>query len=165
MTVIRLLRSICSSFTIAARSRRLTYIKLNKYSTQNFAMNQNMQEFILELKTPFEELDCREAFHNLSEKEQKYLHYYTKVKSWAICYHLIFVNYKLIFQASWYGSLISFIQTSPESPAIFSLFHRIFTTENVQSLRKSTAGKVTQDEFTVSDYFINFLLNSNFLTF
>lgn len=41
-----------------------------------------MQEFILELKTPFELLDCTEAFDNLpSDKERRYLHYYTKVST------------------------------------------------------------------------------------
>lgn len=41
-----------------------------------------MQEFVLELKTPFELLDCTEAFENLaSDKERRYLHYYTKVST------------------------------------------------------------------------------------
>lgn len=43
----------------------------------NFKMNIN--EHILELKTSFEQLDCREAFDHLTEKERKYLHFYTKV--------------------------------------------------------------------------------------
>lgn len=40
---------------------------------------QQIQEFVLEQNTPFEELDCSEAFENLTETEKKYLHYYTKV--------------------------------------------------------------------------------------
>ncbi|CRL05528.1 CLUMA_CG018166, isoform A [Clunio marinus] len=97
-------------------------------SAVKLKMNNNpLNEFVLELKTPFEELDCREAFDGLTEKERKYLHYYSK--------------------ASWYGSMISFIQTSPESPLIFPLLHQIFNEENVESLRNSTAGKVTSDDF------------------
>ena len=50
------------------------------HSLQTITMNQQqMKEFILEQNTPFEELDCREAFDNLSETERKYLHFYTKV--------------------------------------------------------------------------------------
>lgn len=42
-------------------------------------MTQNLKEFILEKDTSFEELDCREAFDNLTETERKYLHFYSKV--------------------------------------------------------------------------------------
>lgn len=46
-------------------------------------MNQKQTEFVLELKTPFEQLDCQEAFDNLTATESKYLHYYTKVSFFA----------------------------------------------------------------------------------
>jgi hypothetical protein len=45
-------------------------------------MSQNTKEFVLELNTPFEELECSEAFENLTEKERKYLHYYSKVRKY-----------------------------------------------------------------------------------
>ena len=38
-----------------------------------------MKEFVMELNTPFEELEVTEAFDNLTEQERKYLHFYTKV--------------------------------------------------------------------------------------
>lgn len=46
----------------------------------------NMKEYILE--SIFEELDCREAFDNLTEKEQKYLHFYSKVSEFYIVQHI-----------------------------------------------------------------------------
>jgi hypothetical protein len=42
-------------------------------------MDQKKSEHILELNTPLELLDCREAFENLTETEKKYLHFYSKV--------------------------------------------------------------------------------------
>lgn len=45
-----------------------------------------MKEYILE--SIFEELDCREAFDNLTEKEQKYLHFYSKVSEFYIVQHI-----------------------------------------------------------------------------
>lgn len=46
---------------------------------KRFKMTQSLKEFVLELNTPFEELEVTEAFENLSEQERKYLHFYTKV--------------------------------------------------------------------------------------
>jgi hypothetical protein len=40
----------------------------------------NTKEFVLENTTPIINLDCNQAFQNLTETEKKYLHYYTKVK-------------------------------------------------------------------------------------
>lgn len=54
-------------------------------------MSRNMKEFVLELNTPFEELDCQEAFDNLTEIERKYLHFYSKVSESAffLCLHFL----------------------------------------------------------------------------
>lgn len=70
-----------------------------------------------------------------------------------------------IFQASYYGSLISFIQTSPESPLLFSLFHRILTAESLESLQASVAGKISEDEFRViaQIFFAYLCVNSFYL--
>lgn len=54
-------------------------IKRNFSSTIALKMSFNMKEFTLENNTPFEQLEVSEAFENLTEKERKYLHYYTKV--------------------------------------------------------------------------------------
>ncbi|KAG5673167.1 hypothetical protein PVAND_003235 [Polypedilum vanderplanki] len=88
----------------------------------------DLREFVLENTTPIVYLDCKQAFDKLTDKEKNYLHNYTK--------------------ASYYGSLISFIQSSPESPQIFNLIHGIFTSESVDSLRSACKGKVTDEEFT-----------------
>lgn len=110
----------------------------------------DLKEFILENDTPIVNLDCSQAFQKLTDNEKQYLHNYTKVNNLKIVYlHKYLINDLSFSQASWYGSLISFIQTSPESPLIFSLFHGIFTAETVESLRTSSKEKVTEDEFTV----------------
>lgn len=55
------------------------------------------------------------------------------------------------FQASWYGSLISFVQNSPESPLIFSLLHRILLKDSPDRLKElATKAGLTDDEFTVT---------------
>lgn len=67
--------NIQKSFTVVRRSANTTTYYKN--------MNQKQTEFVLELKTPFEQLDCQEAFDNLTATESKYLHYYTKVSFFA----------------------------------------------------------------------------------
>lgn len=54
-----------------------------------------------------------------------------------------------MFQASWYGSLISIIQSSPEAPIIFTFLSRVFTAESVDSLRCKIAGKISDEDFKV----------------
>lgn len=44
----------------------------------------NLKEFILENDTPFEELEVSEAFENLTDKEKRYLHFYTKVNELSL---------------------------------------------------------------------------------
>lgn len=63
----------------SVQCQRISQIPTKPKSKQTMNQQQ-MQEFILEQNTPFEELDCREAFENLSETERKYLHFYTKVR-------------------------------------------------------------------------------------
>ncbi|CAH2209581.1 jg203, partial [Pararge aegeria aegeria] len=87
----------------------------------------------------FVELDCSQAFTNLTKVEKCYAHY--------------------LSQAAWYGGLIVLVQTSPESPKIFSLLHRIFIAESVEDLKKSSidAG-VSEDDFQVIFFFESHLI-------
>ena len=73
-------------------------------------------------------LDARSAFEKLTEREQLYAHY--------LC------------RASFYGGLIVLVQTSPESPAIYRLIHRI-NRQNMDQLKAAVVGKdnVTEDDF------------------
>jgi glycerol-3-phosphate dehydrogenase len=72
-------RNISKRLHIASTSHLKSTVKLFSDLPNQVKMTQNLQEFILENNSPFEELDCREAFDNLTEKERKYLHFYTKV--------------------------------------------------------------------------------------
>lgn len=107
MNITRLIRRLSYSLVRATSLKSIRLIKFNNISRFQYSteMHQNMQEFILELKTPFEELDCREAFDNLSEKEQKYLHYYTKVRYCAI--HSFLDGYDFFFVLQ--GKLVWFV--------------------------------------------------------
>lgn len=78
----------------------------------------------------FVALDARTAFEKLTENEQLYAHYLSR--------------------ASFYGGLIVLLQTSPESPLIFRLIHRINVAESLDNLKAACVGNsgITEEDFT-----------------
>jgi dipeptidyl-peptidase-3 len=88
----------------------------------------NDQEFVLPNDQSVVRVDARNAFQALAKQEQLYAHHLSK--------------------ASFYGGLVVLLQTSPESPQIFRLIHRLNSAEKSEELweRASRAG-VSQDEF------------------
>uniref|UniRef100_A0A7E4WD76 Dipeptidyl peptidase 3 n=1 Tax=Panagrellus redivivus TaxID=6233 RepID=A0A7E4WD76_PANRE len=84
--------------------------------------------YILANDTPVVQLDCETAFKNLTDKEKKYAHG--------------------IARASAEGTLIVFVQVSPEAPAIFAVLHQLFAHESVESVRaRAETSGWTDDEY------------------
>ena len=77
---------------------------------------------------PVVTLDASDAFGGLTERERLYAHYLSR--------------------ASYYGSLIVLVQTSPEAPHIFRLLHRINTAQVtlVERQQSRIATKVYKSE-------------------
>ncbi|XP_046401911.1 dipeptidyl peptidase 3 isoform X2 [Ischnura elegans] len=95
-------------------------------------MSPNMLQkspYILPNDQPVVALECTTAFNGLTSKEKKYAHY--------------------LSQAAWNGGLIALVQTSPESPVIYSLLHRVFLGQSLEKLKKIATedAKLTEDEF------------------
>ncbi|XP_037071892.1 dipeptidyl peptidase 3-like isoform X1 [Pollicipes pollicipes] len=83
-------------------------------------------KYILPNNQPFSRLECEVAFKGLSKKEQLYAHH--------------------IAQASWKGGLIVLLQTSPESPLIFVLLHRVFRQQSCEELKQVAFDKCNFSE-------------------
>lgn len=74
----------------------------------------DFSQYIISREVDINILNCGSAFSGLTEKEKLYAHY--------LC------------RASWEGSLICLLQTSPESPGIFLLLQILFHAEPVEKL-------------------------------
>uniref|UniRef100_A0A915AIE3 Dipeptidyl peptidase 3 n=1 Tax=Parascaris univalens TaxID=6257 RepID=A0A915AIE3_PARUN len=91
------------------------------------AINKSM--YMYPNDTPICALDCVDAFNTLTDKEKRYAYFMAK--------------------ASFDGSLIVFCQVSPESPALFVILYRLFSSESVESLRKKSIDlNWSESEFT-----------------
>ena len=88
-----------------------------------------LSTFSIPNDVPVCQLDCTSAFNGLEEKEKNYAHYLAKA-----CNE---------------GGLICLLQTSPESPAIFSMFQKLYGKTEIELLR--TELKQTQEDITDGD--------------
>ena len=78
-----------------------------------------------------------------------FFHLHTKSKLWLCTYTFseqLYAHY--LSRASFYGGLICLLQTSPESPGIFRLMHRINMAQSVEELREACVTKdITEVDF------------------
>ncbi|XP_029169533.1 dipeptidyl peptidase 3 isoform X2 [Nylanderia fulva] len=92
-------------------------------------MSDDLTLYTLPNNQPVVALDCETAFKALTQREKLYAHY--------------------LSQAAWNGGLIVLIQTSPESPLIFALLHKIYLAESIDELKNAaTCANVAEDDFT-----------------
>ncbi|CAK1553500.1 unnamed protein product [Leptosia nina] len=129
-SVVNLLcRRVCADSFLCKHSRYCT--KAPQLNTTQPIKSVNVMDkslFLLPNNQRFVELDSSQAFENLTKQEKLYAHY--------------------LSQSAWNGGLIVLMQTSPESPKIFSLLHRIFTGEPIEDLKASSIKSgVTEDDF------------------
>jgi len=99
--------------------------------TRDNLRGMNMSSYIIPSATPISVLEARDAFNGLTEKEK-------------FCCHFL-------SRASWEGSTICLLQTSPESSLVFLLLKELFTCQSVAALRDASREHVSEEEFKVSE--------------
>ncbi|KAG8233762.1 hypothetical protein J437_LFUL003833, partial [Ladona fulva] len=104
--------------------------RITSYTSDSLLTNMvNTSPYVLPLDQPVVALDCTSAFNALTGQEKKYAHYLSR--------------------AAWNGGLVVLVQTSPESPLIHSLLHRIFIEKPLSEIKKTALddAALSEDEF------------------
>lgn len=110
-------------------------------------------QFVLPNDQPVVSLDCDEAFSALSNQEKLYAHHLSQA-SWTGGL-IVFVQVKFslrknenLFAIHWFNF---HVKTSPESPLIFSLLHKLFLHQSIDDLKRVATNdcKLSEDEFKV----------------
>lgn len=92
-------------------------------------MEGDLSNFITPLDTPISRLEACKSFNGLDSKERLYCHYLSR--------------------ASWEGSYICLLQTSPESAPAFLFLRELFSRQSVTSLQTSCGATASDEEFKV----------------
>jgi hypothetical protein len=120
--VLRIFRSGFSRSLQIASGRR--FISLERKFLRNME-SRVTKEFVIEQLTPFEQLEVTEAFENLTEREQKYLHFYTKVDRDFAEYSYDLTDFFFAGFVVWLANFIRAI-VSRSSADLFTVQQNIF---------------------------------------
>ncbi|XP_022332710.2 dipeptidyl peptidase 3-like [Crassostrea virginica] len=118
------------SFRVKVGFLKRHYSSLGRYYKKAHTVTSmvDVSQYVLPATSKVAFLDCQTAFKGLTDQEKLYSHY--------------------ISQASWYGGLVCLYQTSPESPGIYLLFHKLFKGQKVEELQAAAEAQgVTKEEF------------------
>jgi len=102
----------------------------------------------IDLKSPIVNIDCQQAFSKLDIREKLYAYHFSRV--------------------CWEGSKLCFFERSYESPALFYLFIKIFSFQNLDEIKtEAIKNSFNEDEWKkLTAYIAGFLMNcGNYFSF
>ena len=115
------------------------------------------KQFYVPRTTKVPSIECSTAFNLLTDIEKKWVKperlFSTDSFSFFVLPDHRYVHHWT--QASWFGGLITVLQTSPESPAIFVLLQNLFrhnSLEELQGIAKKSCGFSDDDWQSVKFY-------------
>ncbi|XP_071446731.1 dipeptidyl peptidase 3 [Hetaerina americana] len=130
-TVNKLICFACGNLRtrLSAPLAKRRFVSYSKSSVNTSTIMVHKSPYILPNEHPVVALGCTTAFNGLTSAEKKYAHFLSR--------------------AAWHGGLIALVQTSPESPLIYSLLHRAFSSQSLGKLKKIAIedAKLTEDEY------------------